>query len=84
MRGHLGAWSERQIDEVGRWHHLDERHLDGRSARRWRWGALYLSPDKRASASPVDVEVTIKAYAESTGTENDNDQMITRLNVGEF
>ena len=47
-------------------------------------GALYLSPDERASASPVDVEVTIKAYAESTGTENDNDQMITRLNVGKF
>ena len=41
-------------------------------------GALYyLSPDERASASPVDVEVTIKADAESTGTENDNDQMIS-------
>ena len=47
-------------------------------------GALYLSPVERASASPVDVEVTIKDAAVSTGTENDNDQKITRLYVGGF
>jgi aqualysin 1 len=53
-------------------------------------GALYLSnPPKDPDTGqpldkPVDVEKGLKATAVNTGTENDNDQMITRLYVGGF
>jgi subtilisin family serine protease len=53
-------------------------------------GALYLSnppPDPDTGQpldKPVDVEKGLKATAVNTGTENDNDQMITRLYVGGF